>query len=67
MLDCASYEAFLKSGNTVVTVTEHAAGTDVAYNLLDCMNRLAAFFQLCKARLACVYSPSTIMKKKLRK
>ena len=30
------------SGNTVVTLQEHAARTKVAYNLLDDMNGLAA-------------------------
>jgi len=60
-LDCASYESFSKSGNTVVTVTEHAARPDVPYNLLDCMNHLATFFQLFKAWLARVHSPSTTM------
>ena len=40
-LNCASYEGFSTSGNTVVTSQEHAARTEVAYNLLDSMNRLA--------------------------
>ena len=56
----SSYEAFSKSGNAVVTVTGTAVRTDVTYNLLDCMNHLAGFFQLRKAWLAHVHSPSTV-------
>jgi len=37
----------------------HATRTEVAYNLLDGMNHLAAFFQLHKAWLTCIHSPST--------
>ena len=40
-LDCISYEGFSTSGNTAVTSQEHPARTEVAYNLLDGMNRLA--------------------------
>ena len=40
-LDCGSCEGFSTSGNAVVTSREHAARTEVAYNLLDSMNRLA--------------------------
>ena len=70
-LDCASCEGFSTSGNAVFTSQEHAARTEVAYNLLDGMNRLAmgttilsmvllaAFFQLCRARLTRLHSPST--------
>ena len=70
-LDCVSCEGFSTSGNAVFTSQEHAARTEVAYNLLDGMNRLAmghgyyiihglaAFFQLRKARLT--PSPSTMM------
>jgi len=39
-------EGFSTSGNAVVTSQEHAARTEVAYNLLDDMNGLAAFSQL---------------------
>ena len=38
---------------------EHAARTEVAYNLLDSLNHLTAFFQLCKALLTRIHSPST--------
>ena len=41
VLNCASCEGFSMSGNTVFTSQEHAARTEVAYNLLDGMNRLA--------------------------
>ena len=70
-LDCAFCEGFSTSGNAVFTSQEHAARTEVAYNLLDSMNRLAmghgyyiirglaAFFQLRGARLT--PSPSTMM------
>ena len=40
------------SGSTIVTSQEHAARTEVAYNLSDDMNGLAALFQLRKAWLA---------------
>ena len=36
---------------------EHAARTEVAYNLLDGMNCLASFFQLRKMRLTHAHSP----------
>ena len=58
-LDCASCEGITMSGNTVVTSQEHAARSEVAYNLLNGMNWLAVFIQLCKARLTCIHSPST--------
>ena len=44
------------SGNTVVTSQEYAARTEVAYNLLDDMSGLAAFFQLRKAWLTRLHS-----------
>ena len=34
---------------------------EVTYSLLDGMNRLAAFIQLCKAWLTCIHSPSTMV------
>ena len=40
-LNCASCEGFSTLGNAVFTSQEHAARTEVAYNLLDGMNRLA--------------------------
>ena len=52
-------ERFSMSGNAVVTSQEHAARTEVAYNLLDDMNGLAAFSQLCKGLLTHIHSPST--------
>jgi len=54
-------EGFSTSGNAVVTSQERAARTKVAYNLLDDMNGLAAFSQLCKGQLTRVHSPSTTM------
>jgi len=40
-LDCDSCEGFSTSGNAVFTSQEHAARTEVAYNLLNGMHRLA--------------------------
>jgi len=54
-------ERFSMSGNAVVTSQEHAARTEVAYNLLDDMNGLAAFSQLCKGQLTRVHTLSTTM------
>ena len=54
------------SGNAVFISQEHAA--EVTYNLLDSMIRLAlgtilsmVFFQLCRAQLTRLHSPSTMM------
>ena len=60
-LDCASCEGVSTSGNAVVTSQEYATRIEVAYNLLVGMNHLAAFYQLYKARLTRVHSPSTTM------
>jgi len=54
-------EGFSTSGNAVVTSQEHAARTEVTYNLLEDMNGLAAISQLCKGQLTCVHLPSTTM------
>jgi len=54
-------EGFSTSGNAVVTSQEHAARTKVTYNLLEDMNGLAAFSQLCKGQLTCIHLPSTTM------
>jgi len=55
VLDCASFEGFLTSGNAFVTVTGtcklQGQKSLIAYNLLEGMNCLASFFQLCKAQL----------------
>jgi len=42
-VEATTSECFSTSGNAVVTSQEHAARTEVAYNLLDDMNGFAAF------------------------
>ena len=58
-LDYASYEAFSKSGNTVVTVTGTCSKDKCHLQPVGLHESSCRLFQLCKARLAHVHSPST--------